>query len=138
MFHGPTNCIEHRAQGEDLGHARIRSAEVEAGLLTIRNAITTQTAMGLRYGLSLLSEDLLFAGRLDESVADAERAMGLAVDCSERRMQASCHQVPGDIASRRDPPALDAAVASYEQALAIAIGPGSTSPPRGRCIAGWG
>ena len=124
-----------------LGHARIRSGDVEAGLLAIRNAITAQTAMGFRYGLSLLSsllsEGLLLAGRLDAAVADAERGMALAVDCSERRMQASCHQVLGDIASRRDPPALATAVASYEQGLAIATELGAR-PVAAHCHRGLG
>ena len=151
---GATLCARGLALGEEaalglvlpflrglLGHAQIRSGEVEPGLVTVRNAITAQTAMGFRYGLSLLfswlSEGLLFAGRLDEAIAEAQRGTALSVDCSERRMQATFHQVFGEIAARREPPALDLAETSYRQGLAIATEMGAR-PVVAHCHRGLG
>lgn len=106
-----------------LGHGRIRAGD-RGGLDVLRRAIDAQTATGFRYGLSLLTswlcEGLLAEGRLDEAEAEVRRGMALAVDCNERRMQATFHQLLGDIAARRDPSSPGPAEASYRQGLAIA------------------
>ena len=106
------------------GHGRIQAGDVATGVAALRNAIAVQTAMGFRYGLSLLagwlSEGLLLEGRLDEAVTEAQRGMTLAVDCNERRMQATLEQMLGDLAAHRDPPSLDPAEAHYRRGLASA------------------
>ena len=107
-----------------LGHTLVHSGAVEEGLQSIKDGIQAQTAIGVRAGLaspvSLLSDALLVANRLDEAVAEAERARGLAADCGERRGDATFHQLMGDIAARRDPPAIELAEASYRQSVALA------------------
>jgi hypothetical protein len=107
-----------------LGHALVHSGAVEEGLQSMKDGIQAQTAIGVRAGLaspvSLLSDGLLVAGRLDEAAAQAERARRLAADCGERRGDATFHQLIGDIAARRDPPAFDLAESSYRQGMALA------------------
>jgi class 3 adenylate cyclase/tetratricopeptide (TPR) repeat protein len=107
-----------------LGHTLVHSGAVEEGLQSIKDGIQAQTAIGVRAGLaapvSLLSDALLVAGRLNEAVTEAERARALAADCGERRGDATYHQLIGDIAARRDPPASELAEASYRQAVALA------------------
>jgi tetratricopeptide (TPR) repeat protein len=107
-----------------LGHTLVHSRAVEEGLQSIKDGIQAQTAVGVRAGLaspvSLLSDALLVAGRLDEAAAEAERARGLAADCGERRGDATYHQLMGDIAARRAPPAFELAEASYRQGVALA------------------
>jgi tetratricopeptide (TPR) repeat protein len=107
-----------------LGHTLVHSGAVEEGLQSIKDGVQAQTAIGVRAGLaspvSLLSDALLVANRLDEAAAEAERARGLAADCGERRGDATFHQLMGDIAARRDPPAIELAEASYRQSVALA------------------
>jgi class 3 adenylate cyclase/tetratricopeptide (TPR) repeat protein len=107
-----------------LGDARVHAGAVEEGLQSIREGIAVQTATGVLAGLAapvtLLGEGLLVAGRLDEAAAEAERARSLAAGCGERRGAAAYHQLMGDIAARRDPPACGLAETSYRQGLSLA------------------
>src|SRR5262249_36009707 len=100
------------------------SGVVVEGLQSIKDGVQAQTVMGVRAGLSspvsLLSEGLLIAGRLDEATAEAERARVFAADCGERRGDATYHQLMGDIAARRNPPAFELAEASYRQGVTLA------------------
>ena len=107
-----------------LGHALVHSGAVKEGLQSINEGIQAQTAIGVRAGLAspvnMLSDALLVAGRLDEALAEAERARAVAADCGERRGDATFHQLMGDIAARRDPPAFEIAETSYRQGLELA------------------
>jgi class 3 adenylate cyclase/tetratricopeptide (TPR) repeat protein len=122
--HEPGTILEIPMLRAFLGHARVYSGAVEEGLQSMKDGIQAQTAIGVRAGLaspvSLLSDGLLVAGRLDEAVAEAERARSLAADCGERRGDATYYQLMGDIAARRDPPLLELAESSHRQGVALA------------------
>jgi tetratricopeptide (TPR) repeat protein len=124
-----------------LGHGRIQAGDVGTGVAALRDAIATQSAMGFRIGLSQLagwlSEGLLLKGRLDEAITEAQRGMTLAMDCNERRVQATLEQVLGDLAAHRDPPSLDPAEAHYRRGLAIATELGA-QPVIAHCHRGLG
>jgi tetratricopeptide (TPR) repeat protein len=82
--------------------------------------ITTATANWQAFcGLSL-GEAQLRAGHLEEAHALAERTLALARERQERGHQAYALRLLGEIASRRDPPEGEPAVAHYHQALALA------------------
>jgi tetratricopeptide (TPR) repeat protein len=67
-----------------------------------------------------LGEAQLLAGRLEEAHTLADRALALARARQERSHQAYALHLLGDIAARREPPAVEQAAAHYQQALALA------------------
>jgi class 3 adenylate cyclase/DNA-binding winged helix-turn-helix (wHTH) protein/tetratricopeptide (TPR) repeat protein len=67
-----------------------------------------------------LSEAHLVAGRMEEAHALAEGALAHACEHQERGNQAYALRLLGDIAARREPPALEQAEAHYQYALALA------------------
>src|SRR4029453_8645271 len=70
--------------------------------------------------LCTLGEAHLHAGRLEEAHARAAHALDLARTYQERGHEAYALRLLGDIATHRDPPQVEAAEASYRQALALA------------------
>jgi hypothetical protein len=98
---------EGRRSTGTLGYVQILSGAVEEGVLTLQEAVQAQSRMGFRYGLSMnfarLSEGLRVAGRLDETTKEAQRGMALAVECGERRFEASFHRILGEIAALQIP-----------------------------------
>ena len=62
----------------------------------------------------------MLAGRLGEAHALAEQALVLAREHQERGHQAYALRLLGEIAARRDPPAVEEAEAYYRQALTLA------------------
>jgi class 3 adenylate cyclase/tetratricopeptide (TPR) repeat protein len=105
------------------GYAHILSGSTDSGLPSIRRAIDIQTSMGFRYGLGwlvgLLAEGLLMAGRHEEAIDEASRALSLAVDCGERSVHANCVRLLADIAAKRTPPSTGAEK-DFRIALALA------------------
>ena len=91
-------------------------------LLTQAMEQTIATAMvGVQALCSLsLGEAQVLAGHLEEAHALAERALALAREHQERGHQAYALHLLGDIAARRDPPAVEQAEVYYRQALALA------------------
>jgi tetratricopeptide (TPR) repeat protein len=83
-----------------------------------------QTAMGYRNWLSwfvsMLAEGLLLEGRVDEAEKEAQRAMAMAQQCGERRVEARLNRLLGSIAACRAPDAGDIAEAHYARGLAMA------------------
>jgi tetratricopeptide (TPR) repeat protein len=67
-----------------------------------------------------VSEAYLLAGRMQEAVQLAGRALDLARDHKERGHEAWALRLLGDIAARREPPEVEQAEAHYRQALALA------------------
>jgi tetratricopeptide (TPR) repeat protein len=67
-----------------------------------------------------LSEGYLIAGRVDEAIRLAERALQLSRDCKERGNEAWTLRLLGEIASRRQRRAADPAGEHYRQALGLA------------------
>jgi tetratricopeptide (TPR) repeat protein len=91
-------------------------------LLTQAMEQTTAVAMVGFQALCLLplGEAHLLAGRLEEAHALAEQALALTRTHQELGNQAYALRLLGEIAARRDPPEVDLAVASYQEALALA------------------
>jgi hypothetical protein len=94
------------------------------GLPRIQKAIASQTAMGYRnwlsWFISMLVEGLLLEGRVVEAEQEAERAMAMAREGGERRIEATLYRLLGAIALRRESEALDAARTYVERGLALA------------------
>jgi tetratricopeptide (TPR) repeat protein len=67
-----------------------------------------------------LSEAYLLAGRTEDALERAQRALGLSRDYKQRGYQAYALRLLGDIAARREPPEVEPAAAHYRQALALA------------------
>ena len=80
--------------------------------------------MSIAYGHSLwvtwLSEAYLLAGRMDEAIQVAGRALELSLDRKQRGHQAWALRLLGEIHSRPDPPEVEKAEESYRQAMALA------------------
>ena len=91
-------------------------------LLTQAMEQTTAVAMVGFQALCLLplAEAHLLAGRLEEAHALAERVLALAREHQEMGNQAYASRLLGEIAARRDPPAVDRAAACYQEALTLA------------------
>jgi tetratricopeptide (TPR) repeat protein len=70
--------------------------------------------------LTYLGEAHLLAGRRDEAVAIAQRALDLAHRQKERGNEAWVLRLLGEIAAHADPPDLESAEGHYNQALARA------------------
>jgi tetratricopeptide (TPR) repeat protein len=103
--------------------------------------------------LAHLGEAHLLAGRREDALEVARRALELAHRQKERGNEAWILRLLGEIAAHADPPDLESAQARYTQALAIAeprgmrplvahchLGLGKLyrrSPPRRRCTARW-
>ena len=67
-----------------------------------------------------LGEAQVLAGRMEEAQTLADRALALTRTHQARGKQAYALRLLGDIAARRDPPAIELAEAHYQQALALA------------------
>jgi tetratricopeptide (TPR) repeat protein len=67
-----------------------------------------------------LSEAYLLAGRIDDAIHFAERALDLSRNHKERGHRAWALRLLGEIASRSDPPDVETAGGHYRQALALA------------------
>jgi tetratricopeptide (TPR) repeat protein len=88
-------------------------------------------------GLASLSEGYLLAGRPDEAISHAQRALKLAGQHKERGIRAWVLRLLGEIAARRYPPAIEPAKEHYRQALALADELGMR-PLVARCHLGLG
>jgi DNA-binding winged helix-turn-helix (wHTH) protein/tetratricopeptide (TPR) repeat protein len=107
-----------------LGAAYTRGGRVADALPLLMQALAQTTATGwvslhVLCGLSLGGAQAR-AGHLAEAQASAEQAVTLARAHQERGHEAYARHLLGAIAVRRDPPAVEQAVAHYQQALALA------------------
>jgi len=87
--------------------------------------------------LAELSEACLLVGRVDEASALAERLLDLSRTHTGRGYQAHAYRLLGDIAMRREPPAVEPAADHYRQALALAEALGMR-PLQAHCHRGLG
>jgi tetratricopeptide (TPR) repeat protein len=87
--------------------------------------------------LAELSEGLLLVGRVEDANTLAEQLLELSRTHPGRGHQAQAFRLLGDIARHRDPPERELAVAHYQQALALAEGPGMR-PLQAHCHRGLG
>jgi class 3 adenylate cyclase/tetratricopeptide (TPR) repeat protein len=110
-----------------LGYAYALSARPDEGrdlLEEVKRKETTVSSMGVGRSMQLawLGEAYLLAGRLDEALASTQQAVALARHHQERGHEAWGLRLLGEIAARRDPPAVEIAEGYYQDALARAAG----------------
>jgi tetratricopeptide (TPR) repeat protein len=70
--------------------------------------------------VAYLSEAYLLAGRMDDAIPFARRALQLSRNHKERGHEAWALRLLGEIASHPDPPDLETAEGHYRQAMALA------------------
>jgi tetratricopeptide (TPR) repeat protein len=68
----------------------------------------------------VIGEGYLLAGRVDDAVKRAGRALSLSRDAQERGHEARALRLLGEIAARRNPPDVEQADSYYRQALELA------------------
>ena len=76
--------------------------------------------VGRAMQLAWLGEAYLLEGRLDDALERAQQAVSLAQRHQERSHEAWSLRLLGEIASHRDPPAVETAEGYYREALALA------------------
>jgi tetratricopeptide (TPR) repeat protein len=108
-----------------LGHAYAlsgRPLEARALLEEVVRDTTTMSAMGVGRAMQLawLGETYLLEGRLDDALETAQQAVSLAQRHRERSHEAWSLRLLGEIASHRDPPAVERAEGYYRETLALA------------------
>jgi tetratricopeptide (TPR) repeat protein len=107
-----------------LGCAYACAGRIAEALPLLEQAEQRGAAMGTVGGQSLrvgyVSEAYLLAGRMQEAVQLARRALDLARTHKERGYQAWALRLLGEIAAHQDPPEIAQAEAHYQQALALA------------------
>src|SRR5262249_13032066 len=100
------------------------SGQVRQALPLLEQAMQQSESMGIKathaLGVAALSEAYLLAGRLDEALPLAGRALACSADLKQQGHQAWILRLLGDIAAWREPPARDQAGDYYQQALALA------------------
>jgi tetratricopeptide (TPR) repeat protein len=107
-----------------LAHAYALSGRVAEGLALGQEAVKTMEQIGLRISyapvVAQLGEACVRAGRLEEALVHAQRALPVAGEGRERGNEAWALRLLGEIAARRDPPEVETAEEHYRLALALA------------------
>jgi class 3 adenylate cyclase/tetratricopeptide (TPR) repeat protein len=123
-----------------LGYLHVLSGRVAEGLSALERGERDQEASGLALYHSRLvlwlGEALMRADRLDEALAQAERARALTRARGERGLQAWACWLLAEIACRREPET-ETAECHYQQALLLAE-EGGLCPLLARCHSGLG
>ena len=124
-----------------LGYLQVLSGRVAEGLSTLEGGARDQEASGLALYHSRLvlwlAEALMRANRLEDALAQAERAQTITRERGERGLEAWASWLLGEIASRREPTVVESAEGHYRQAIALADA-GGLSPLLARCHSGLG
>jgi tetratricopeptide (TPR) repeat protein len=102
-----------------LGYAHALSGRADRGLSLLQRGVDLTAGRASAFQLVLFGEASLVAGRQEEAVTAARRALAFARTHKERLNEAWALRLLGEIASHGDPtdPAADA---DYRQALALA------------------
>jgi tetratricopeptide (TPR) repeat protein len=106
-----------------LGYAYALSGRLPEGVILMEEALADPEARGTSHHpllLAYLGEAHLLAGRRDDAVAVAGRALDLAHRQKERGNEAWVLRLLGDITAHADPPDLESATGDYHRALARA------------------
>ncbi len=104
-----------------LGYAYALSGRLPEGAALIEEALADPAVTGIANHplfLAYLGEAHLLAGRRDDALAVARRALDLAHRQKERGNEAWALRLLAEIAARADPPDVESADAHYRQALA--------------------
>jgi tetratricopeptide (TPR) repeat protein len=107
-----------------LGYAYALAGRVAEALPLLEQAAERDASMRFVAGQSLrvayLSEAYLLAGRMEDAIQFARRALDLSRNHKERGHEAWALRLLGEIASHRDPPEVEEAENHYRQALVLA------------------
>src|SRR5262249_30856801 len=87
--------------------------------------------------LAHLSEGYVYAGRMDDAITTAQRALAVAIEAGEPGSEAHAHQVLADVLSQGDRPDMVPGVSHYQRALALAR-PRGMRPLVAHCHLGLG
>jgi tetratricopeptide (TPR) repeat protein len=104
-----------------LGYAYLHTGRIAEALTLLEQAVERPT-MRRFYTLqvSWLGEAYLLAGRREEAIQVASRALSLARDKKERGYEAWALRLLGEIAAQEDPPDVRDAEEHYRKAIALA------------------
>jgi tetratricopeptide (TPR) repeat protein len=106
-----------------LGAAAALSGRSTEALPLLEQAVEQVTSLIHRAYLSRwtirLGEGYLLAGRLEEAMLEAQRALTLARDAKQRGLEAWALRLLGQIEARQEPAAVESAEEHYQQAMAI-------------------
>src|SRR5439155_451530 len=107
-----------------LGYAYTLAGRVAEALPLLQQAAAQDPSRGLSAGharwVAYLSEAYLWTGHMDEATGLARSALAFARDRKARGNEAYALRLLGEIHAHQDPPAAEAAEATYRQALALA------------------
>jgi predicted ATPase len=81
---------------------------------------TPERAWTSLFFLALVAEGLAFAGKVEEGVAELDRALARLTESGGRWMDAELHRLRGELLRRLPRPNLDNAESSFRAALSIA------------------
>jgi class 3 adenylate cyclase/tetratricopeptide (TPR) repeat protein len=108
----------------DIGAAYVLDGRVDEAVQLLERALeqaTSRSTMPIRMlQLSTLGEAHLHAGRLEEAHTLVARALEYCRTQQARGHEAYVQRLLGDIATHRDPPAVEEAATHYRQALVLA------------------
>jgi class 3 adenylate cyclase/DNA-binding winged helix-turn-helix (wHTH) protein/tetratricopeptide (TPR) repeat protein len=122
-----------------LSYAYALAGRIAEALPLLEQAAPIESAVPSYRALKFacLSDVSLLAGRMDDAIQFAERALELSRDRKERGHEAWALRLLGEIASRHNPPEVEPAESSYRQAMALAEELGM-SPLMAHCHLGLG
>jgi class 3 adenylate cyclase/tetratricopeptide (TPR) repeat protein len=107
-----------------LGLVLVRIGRVSEGLPLLEGAVTRSEELGIKAYLARwtvhLGEGLLAAGRPDDALAVAERALDMAARHQEAGQRGWASWLLGEIAARREPPRAEEAIGHYQAAVGLA------------------
>jgi class 3 adenylate cyclase/tetratricopeptide (TPR) repeat protein len=106
-----------------LGYAYVLSGRLPEGVALLEEALADPAVTGIANHplfLAYLGETHLLAGRRDDAITVARRALDLAHRQKERGNEAWVLRLFGEIAAHADPPDVESAEEHYRQALARA------------------
>jgi class 3 adenylate cyclase/tetratricopeptide (TPR) repeat protein len=107
-----------------LGYAYTLAGRVAEALPLLQQAAAQDTSRGIAAAharwVAYLGEAHLLTGRMDEATGLAQRALAFARDLKARGNEAYALRLLGEIFAHQDPLEVEAAEASYRQALALA------------------
>ena len=107
-----------------IGSAYVHSGRVSEGISHLEQAVDTLTTLRVILRRSLvigwLGEGYLFAGRTDDALDCARKALDLARDQQERGNEAEALRLLADIALSRSSSGTEVVTELYRQAMAIA------------------
>ena len=102
----------------NLGYAYVRLRRLPDALPLLERAIVAGPDASRQ--LAHLSEGYVYAGRMDDATATAQRALAVAIEAGEPGSEAHALQVLADVLSHGDRPDIVAVVSHYQRALALA------------------